>query len=380
MTSAYVAAFTFLQASGVRLTFEEFSEKTYVEAASLGGKSLLDDRALGELRHNMVLNTGGVDPGLDALRQAATKLAYENSYDRVRDYYDSLEDHGLDYLGDWLLDALGAEQTKLNRNTMRRFFVAGVARVFEPGAWANFMPIFSGKQRAGKSTFLRIIAREPALFTDTKILGLDAQRRQEALRGKHIVEIAEMEGWRSSTIEHLKALTSATHDYSRRVWGSYSHDQARRCVFACTTNEETPLRDPTGNFRFPVIRVGDRINLKKIRNNVDAIWADALALYKSGFSLELPNNLVHEVTSVQLGQMEHDPWVDALASVGGTVVNGNARVSYAQVFAHLGITVCRASPADARRASDAMVRNGWSLPKPCKHEGKTVRCFMKEGK
>lgn len=277
--------------------------------------------------------------------------------------------------------ALGARNTKLNRNTIKRFFVSAVKRVYEPGARANFIVIFNGPQTVGKTPLLRILAREPTLFTDTPILRLNSQRRQEALRGKHIVEIAEMEGWKSATVEHLKALTSATHDYGRRPWDKCNTDQARTCIFACTTNNPAPLRDVTGNFRFPMIEVPRRINLEMIEENLDQIWAHAKTLYLEGFSLDLPRKLHTTLSAKQMSQMEDEPWSEKLSTLPAErTVNGEERVRYDAVFAHLGLTLGRTSQADAARASEAMQRLGWSRPKPCNVNGKTVRCFFRKSR
>lgn len=378
--SMYLAAFTWLQQSGARFAFDEFAEKVWVEAPALNPtRRLLDDRCINELRHEMVVSSNAVDPGPQNIYQAALKLGYLNSYNEVRDYFDALEHDGTPWLGKRLLEAMGVDNTPLNRNTIKRQIVAGVARVYEPGAPANLMMILAGEQRIGKSPFCRILARKPHLFTDTSPLRLDAQRRQELLRDKHIVEISEMQGWRNSSTESLKAFNSATHDYGRRVWGTHSIDQARKCIFIGTTNDIRPLRDTTGNGRFPFLHCRRRIDLELIEENIDQIWAHACVLYWAGFSLDLPNHLSETLAETQRAHMEDDPWVEALATLPpSSIMNGEERATYAGVFARLGMQVGHASQADTRRASDAMVRNGWSLPKPCKIDGKTVRCFTRE--
>lgn len=377
--SAYLAAHAFLQESGASFSFDEFSEKAYIETPFLLGRRQLDDRSLNELRHKMAADTG-IDPGRDNIYQAALNLAFRTSYNPVRDYFDAVEHDGKDYVGDLLLKWLGAELTPLNRNTIRRFAVGLVTRVFHPGSRVNLMPIFSGSQRAGKTTLLRILAREPRYFSDADIFSLDPQRRQEAVRGKLIVEVPELLGWRTARLEHAKAVISADYDYARRPYDLCSKDQPRTFVCAGTTNERTPFRDATGNFRWPILTVCDRIQLAKIERNVDRIWAHAVALYYKGYSLELSTKRAKELAFVQAAQFEDDPWVEALRTLMPTELSRSEwRATYATIFAHLGVPLAQQTPQNTRRASDAMVRNGWAIPVVRKIQGKAVRCFIREG-
>lgn len=376
--SAYLAAHAFLQECGANFSFDEFSEKAWIEAPFLLGRRQLDDRSLNEIRHKMAADTG-IDPGRDNIYQAALNLAFRNSYNPVRDYYDGLEHDGRDYLGNWILKKLGADLTSINRNTMKRFAVGSVTRVFRPGARVNLMPIFSGSQRAGKTPLLRILAREPQYFTDADIFSLDPQRRQEAVRGKVIVEISELLGWRTSRLEHAKGVISADHDYGRRPYDLCSTDQPRTFVCAGTTNERNPFRDTTGNFRCPILAVGEKIQLNAIENNIDRIWGHAVHLYRDGYSLELSNKRAEELAAVQATQFEDDPWVEALRTLAPAEVYKNEqRATYATIFAHLGISLAQQTAQNTRRASDAMVRNDWALPVVRKIRGKAARCFIKK--
>ena len=379
--SAYHAAYLMLQQAGVVVQRDTFLDRVQVSAPCLGVDAAhLSDRTVGMLRHYLV-ETSHVDFGRENIFQALSQLAYQNERDSVRIYFDSLVSDGQKRLGDgWLLKQLGASDTKLNRYNLKRTLVAGVKRVYEPGAWVNFMLILSGPQRAGKTTFLRLMAREIDLFTDAPVLRLNAQQRQEALRGRHIVEIAELSGWRTTDVENTKAFKSTTHDSCRRSFDRLVTDQARRCILVGTTNEDAPLRDSTGNHRFPILPVGMKapINLAVIEKNVDQIWAEAKDLYQSDFSLELPEVLWSVSVAASERQMEDDPWLDTLANLKGDLAEGEERVCYEQVFEHLSIPVERQSPMLARRVASLLVRIGWARRKKnYKWRRKTVRGFTR---
>lgn len=307
------------------------------------------------------------------------QIGHENEYDSVRAYFEQLKHDGTKRLGKWLLRQLGTPDTPLNSRNVKRMMVAGVARVFKPGAWVNLMPILVGPQRAGKSSFLRLIARDVIYFTDTPVLRLNNQQRQEALRGKHIIEVAELAGWKASDIEWLKAFVSMTHDSARRSYDRLPTDQPRRGMFVGTSNDERPLKDATGNARFPIIAVGKRIQLKKIEAARDQLWAEAKELYQNEFSLDLPQSLRDADAVAQRERMEDDPWLEALVGLKGDVVGDEERVCYSQIFAHLGVPVERQTRTLTDRASTVMVRLGWKRRiKNFKYQGKSVRGFKRD--
>ncbi|MBO3282449.1 VapE domain-containing protein, partial [Intestinimonas butyriciproducens] len=60
---------------------------------------------------------------------------------------------------------LGAEDTAYTRAVMRKSLCAAVARAIEGGVKYDYMPIFTGPQGIGKSTFLNILGK--AWFSDS---------------------------------------------------------------------------------------------------------------------------------------------------------------------------------------------------------------------
>ena len=67
-----------------------------------------------------------------------------------------------------------------------------------------------------------------------------------------------------------------------------------QCVFFGTTNEEEFLRDRTGNRRYWPITVSGQLDREAFEANVDQIWAEAVAAYRSGESLWLDTDELRE--------------------------------------------------------------------------------------
>ena len=77
------------------------------------------------------------------------------------------------------------------------------------------MPVLMSPQGYEKSTALAILAVEPDWFSDDFPLNVDGKKTIERLRGRWIVEAAELKGMRNGDTEHLKAFLSRTGDRAR---------------------------------------------------------------------------------------------------------------------------------------------------------------------
>ena len=116
-----------------------------------------------------------------------------------------------------------------------------------------------------------------------------------------------------SEVSAVKKFLSKKVDSFRESYGRRTKDFPRQCVFFGTTNERTFLKDPTGNRRFYPISVGITEPKKSVffDENVDAdidqVWAEAMAAYKSGESLWIGRELEKTAKKVQNLHTEETP-------------------------------------------------------------------------
>jgi predicted P-loop ATPase len=261
----------------------------------------------------VVLNEFGFDPGSTFTYDAIRSRCLDRMFDPVRDYLDGLRWDGKPRLDKWLTTYLGASDNPLNRAMGRKTLVAAVRRVREPGCKFDFILVLEGRvQGKGKSTLLAILAGE-GNFSDSEILALSPREQQEAVQGVWIYEIAELEGLHKSDVTKVKLFASKTVDRARPAYGRGRVDQKRRGIFVATTNEDTYLRDTTGNRRFwPVLT--SKVDLDGIARDRDQLWAEAAAVEASGEPLTIPEALWPEATDAQAARLELDPWEDIVAS------------------------------------------------------------------
>jgi predicted P-loop ATPase len=213
-----------------------------------------------------------------------TVLTDVRRLDPVRDYLESLllSENASEIAETWLIKYAGAADSPYIRAVSKRWLISGVARTFEPGCVAREVLTLLGTQNKGKSSLLRNLCPDPKYFRDDlSFRNEDSPKR--GLAGKWIIELAEIDKWlRQDRHGDLKAFISSTVDTYDVKYQRHENATPRRVIIAATTNEEEPFSDQTGNSRYNVVRVSDRIDFAGVARDRDTIWGAAVALYKAG--------------------------------------------------------------------------------------------------
>jgi energy-coupling factor transporter ATP-binding protein EcfA2 len=309
------------------------------------------------LLREAVIRKFNFDPHLQNVVDAVDFLCLENTFHPVLDMLDSLKHDGVPRIDGWLTTYLGADDTPLNRAIGTIFLVAAVRRVRQPGVKFDQIVVFEGAQGSGKSTALQILAGD-GLHSDQEILGADGKAQMELMEGKWIYELGELVGLNKAEVNRIKAFASRTYDTARMAYGRAATTRGRQTVFVGTTNEDRYLRDTTGNRRFWPVKTGV-IDLERLRQDRDQLWAEASALEATGFSLTLPAELWTAASDVQNERMEDDLWIDALAALVGTVQGGMERIPTSDVLVELQIPRERWRGEIPKRLAAVMAKLGW---------------------
>lgn len=217
--------------------------------------------------------------GVESIVRCVAAVAERSAFHPVRDYLDGTAWDMKPRLGQWLTTYMGVPDTQYARAVGVWWMVAAVARIFLPGCKADNVPIFEGAQGAGKSSALRTLAGED-WFSDTP-LDLQSKDAFASLRGRWIVEFAELDALRRADSSRAKAFFSSPVDTYREAYARRASRVARQCVFAGTVNHGAYLTDDTGNRRFWPVKVG-RIDLDALARDRDQLWAEAVAEFREG--------------------------------------------------------------------------------------------------
>jgi len=210
--------------------------------------------------------------------EAVSVVAHDCSFHPVRNYLHGLEWDRVPRLSSWLTDIMGVAPTNYSSKVGKRWLISAVGRVMSPGCKADSVMILEGAQGAGKSTAMSILGGE--WFMDTPFTLGDKDAFQ-AIRGKWIIELGELDSFNKAESTKAKQFFSASIDTYRESYGRRTMDVPRQCVFVGTTNQDEYLKDATGNRRYwPVACT--KVELEQLRQVRDQLWAEAMFCYLAG--------------------------------------------------------------------------------------------------
>lgn len=320
----------------------------------------------------------GFEPGERQMKSSLTAHAMRNSYERVREYLESVTWDGTERLPHFLPVYFGAVRNAYTEAIGCRWMISAVARTLEPGCKADHVLVIEGDQGIGKSSALEILCGNDKWFGDS-IPNIDNKDAQQYLGGMWIVELAEMDAATKAEASTLKKFITSRIDKYRPPYGAYFVNQSRRCVFAGTVNHDTYLKDDTGGRRFWCF-ASSKINLEGLSQDRDQLWAEAVARYRRGESWHLVEpELIELAQREQSDRREVDPWHASVANwlnKPGNRSMGTDGVSSADILeGALELSSSQQHAGAARRLAGIMRAEGWHLERP-RMKGRRMRLWF----
>jgi predicted P-loop ATPase len=227
-------------------------------------------------------------------------------YHPVYKYLAGLIWDGVPRIDSWLTRYCQAADTPYIRAVGAKTLIAAVARVEKPGCKADTVTILEGDQGILKSTVWRVLASD-AWFSDS-LPDLHDKDAAQSLRGKWIVELGELAVLHRSEGEAIKRFISANQDHYRPSYGRRAATFPRQNIFVGSTNNDTYLKDVTGNRRFWPVALTGVCDIAALQRDRDQLWGEAYVRYHAGEAWHLTPELEQLATQEQEARVEVDDW------------------------------------------------------------------------
>jgi putative DNA primase/helicase len=316
-----------------------------------------------------------------ALAEAIQTVAHKRLFHPIREQLEGLKWDGKSRIDKWLVHILGESPESLKSAMLEYLQIVGrcwllgmVNRVMRPGCKFDYCPVLEGVGGLRKSTMVEILAGTE-FFSDTPFEVGRGKEAQEQVQGLWLYEIAEMTHFSKAEVGAIKAFITSKVDRYRVAYGSTVGSFARQCVLVGTTNENTYLRDRTGNRRFWPIPVRHVINTEWLVKYRDQLLAEAFALFKQDVPytpapdaerrLFVPMQESRLVETAVLSELLHVLTRDPVGDKGiGAIVNTLADfVTIAQLTLALGVDAAKSSPALEAQIRGWLDHEGWERVK-----------------
>jgi len=271
------------------------------------------------LRVKLEKEEGNIIPE-DILTNLAHIFAWEKPYSEVAEYlrtnYEKNKDHPQvkdkkilqELVNNRLHVTNGLETTYVIK-----FMIGCVARALNSGCKMDTALILSGKQGLRKTTFFEVLAGKHRFMSMSH-----SSTAKDSLKEAYkywIIEYGEFDSQLTpNKLNQLKNYMSQSRDEIRPLYVNTSETKLRHFVHVGTTNKEQFLIDPTGNRRFWVVNVPEKIDTEWVAENRDLIWARAMQLYLDSKQWHLTEK--EQATSDNLNAQynEVDIWEDKILS------------------------------------------------------------------
>lgn len=329
-----------------------------------------------------MMERDGLNLSRETIINAIEVVAQNNRVHPVRDYFDGLEWDGINRLDTWLRDYLCAtgQEADYLAAVGAKWLIGAVRRIYEPGAKHDFMLVLEGPQNAGKSLALRTIATfgddiEETYFTDAlRFENISHPSSISILQGKIIIEFAELAGMSKKETDDIKNWITIPVDEIQKKYQNASTVYPRQFVIAGTTNEDSWLRDPTGNRRFMPVKCKGRIDIDGLKRDRKQLWAEAVYRCRE---LDEPNwiDFGSKAEALAFAEQEQrlmeDAWHEAVLNIS----SGVSEITIPEIMAAIPLEPGRRDVQAVKRIGAILRQGGWEKVQKWRN-GRNVKVWI----
>lgn len=223
--------------------------------------------------------------GREMIRDGVHMVAQDHTFDTAIDWLENLTWDGIPRIETFWSDHFGVQDDAAGyaRAVARYTWSALAGRVMSPGVQADMVPILTGKQGIRKSRAVLAMAPAPDLATNMNFHEPEVERARK-MRGKVVVELAELQGLKSRDSEEILAWVTRSEEHWTPKFMEMTTTYKRRFIMIATTNEEDFLDNPNGERRWLPLAVGrmggfKQVNTDRLSDARDQLWAEGREMF-----------------------------------------------------------------------------------------------------
>jgi predicted P-loop ATPase len=319
------------------------------------------------LQHNG-LKTIGKTP----VQQAVDEYARTRGFHPLRKWLEKLAWDKTERLNTWLPQATGTADNEYHQLIGRWFIIAMAARILEPGCQADYMLVLEGEQGEEKSKLCRMLAGKDYFSDNLPDISKSPKDASQHLRGKWLVEIAEMHAFNRAETSDLKQFITRTTERYRPPYGHVDVSEPRQTLFIGTTNKEVYLKDETGGRRFWPVKCKN-INIDWLEANRDQLFAEAVMACREGDKWWPDREFEKQhIRPHQEARYDADAWEQPISTFLATTTLPDVTITEVAVEAlgyehgragNGGTPINRLSKLDQIRIANVLSSLGWTRGK-----------------
>jgi predicted P-loop ATPase len=215
----------------------------------------------------------------------------------------------------FFIDVLGVEDNVYNRECTRKWLLAGIYRLFEPGTKFDEMLIIHGDQGLSKSTTFKKLALN-FYVSETEKLSLETLIKIELA---WIVDFTELATMKKTDIDTFKAWLSETSDTYRGKYDKKARVHERHFIICGTTNDKEILTDRTGNRRYWIM-YGDeenrKMNIFDVKEDyILQLWSEVYQWYQNKETLLISNQAKLHMRKLTSEALEYNPLEEKINAI-----------------------------------------------------------------
>jgi len=220
---------------------------------------------------------------------------FVQTYNPFKVYFESLPEWNeqcRDYINEVANHVKAFDQQQFNIQ-FKKMLVRAVACAIDDRSINKHAFILLGKkQHTGKSTFCKYLIPKSLKDYYTENITSDKDG-MVCLSENFIINLDELSGMKKFDLNNLKSMFSKDTVKVRQAFARKPQTAPRRASFIGSTNEDDFLTDRTGSVRWLCFEI-EYIDFDYVKIDVDLLWSQAYALYKSGFDFHLTADEVKE--------------------------------------------------------------------------------------